>query len=53
VLLTNVLAMRSGFEREYVAGVNDVSNVLQELAEDEHFREAVAWQNRDVPALGR
>ena len=40
--------MRSGFEREYVAGVNDVSNVLQELAEDEHFREAVAWQNRDV-----
>src|SRR5690242_18484755 len=43
-----LLATRSSFEREYIAGVKDVSHALRELAEDERFREAVAWQNRDV-----
>jgi hypothetical protein len=47
-----LLAMRSGFEREYIAGVEDVSRALRELAEDERFREAVAWQNRDVLHAG-
>jgi lantibiotic biosynthesis dehydratase-like protein len=41
-------ALQSGFEREYIVGVKDVSHGLRELAEDERFREAVAWQNRDV-----
>ena len=47
-----LLAMRSGFEREYIGGVKDVSRALRELAEDERFREAIAWQNRDVLHAG-
>ncbi|HEU4432747.1 MAG TPA: lantibiotic dehydratase [Pyrinomonadaceae bacterium] len=45
-------ATRSKFEREYAAGVKDVSRALRELAEDERFREAIAWQNRDVLHAG-
>jgi hypothetical protein len=43
---------RAGFEREYTAGVKDVSRALGEVAADERFREAVAWQNRNVLHAG-
>src|SRR5436853_208347 len=46
------LAARHGFEHEYLAGVNDVSRALREVAADERFREAVAWQNRNVLHAG-
>jgi len=47
-----LLVRRSEFEREYAAGVKDVSRAFRELAEDERFREAIAWQNRDVLHAG-
>ena len=47
-----LLSTRSAFQREYIAGVKDVSRALHELAEDQRFREAIAWQNRDVLHAG-
>jgi hypothetical protein len=47
-----LLTTRSGFQREYIAGVKDVSVALRELAADEGFREAIAWQNRNVLHAG-
>jgi hypothetical protein len=46
------LAARVGFEREYHKGVRDVSLALREVAAGERFREAVAWQNRNVLHAG-
>ena len=46
------LAARDDFEREYVAGIRDVSSAIREVAASERFREAVAWQNRNVLHAG-